>query len=84
MKPRHLEMHAFGPYAGVEALDFDELPPGALFLVHGPTGSGKTTTLYACVQEIDRRRRHVTPACKSIALGSPAVSSSFDAGRARR
>ena len=47
MKPRHLEMHAFGPYAGVEALDFDELPPGALFLVHGPTGSGKTSILDA-------------------------------------
>jgi len=32
---------------------------GGVIVLSGPTGSGKTTTLYACVQQIDRRRKHV-------------------------
>lgn len=32
---------------------------GGLVLLSGPTGSGKSTTLYAAVQQIDRRRKHV-------------------------
>lgn len=45
MKPLHLEMRAFGPYAGVETVDFTRLGEAPLFLICGPTGSGKTSIL---------------------------------------
>ena len=47
MRPLRLSMQAFGPYAGVVELDFRELEGRSLFLIHGPTGSGKTTILDA-------------------------------------
>lgn len=42
MKPIHLTMSAFGPYSGVESIDFQKFDKG-LFLITGDTGSGKTT-----------------------------------------
>lgn len=36
--------------------------PYGIFLVTGPTGSGKTTTLYAGLQRIDRQKHHVLSA----------------------
>ena len=45
MKPILLEMHAFGPFAHKQVIDFRELGDRNFFLIHGPTGSGKTTIL---------------------------------------
>jgi exonuclease SbcC len=47
MRPRKLEMQAFGPYAKRETIDFAALGDRQLFLIHGPTGSGKTSILDA-------------------------------------
>lgn len=47
MRPLELAMTAFGPYAGTERVDFTRLGENALFLIHGPTGAGKTTILDA-------------------------------------
>jgi exonuclease SbcC len=45
MKPLRLRMQAFGPYATVAEIDFRDLSLGGLFLIHGPTGAGKTSIL---------------------------------------
>ncbi len=45
MRPLCLTMTAFGPYAQQQKLDFRELQDRTFFLIHGPTGSGKTTIL---------------------------------------
>ena len=47
MRPLQLTMTAFGPFAGVEQIDFSALGDNPLFLINGPTGSGKTTILDA-------------------------------------
>lgn len=38
-------MSAFGPYADHQIIDFGQLKDKSIFLIHGPTGSGKTTIL---------------------------------------
>ncbi len=45
MRPLKLTMQAFGPYAGTQELDFTELGSRRFFLIHGPTGAGKTSIL---------------------------------------
>lgn len=47
MRPLKLVLNAFGPYAGNQELDFTQLENNSLFLIHGPTGGGKTTILDA-------------------------------------
>jgi exonuclease SbcC len=47
MRLHSLSMTAFGPFAGTETVDFDELATAGLFLFSGPTGAGKTSVLDA-------------------------------------
>lgn len=59
MRPIHLTMSAFGPYAQETTLDFSELTGQRLFVITGPTGSGKTTIfeaiLYALYGKLSKR-----------------------------
>ncbi|HEY5880521.1 MAG TPA: SMC family ATPase [Nakamurella sp.] len=45
MKLHELELTAFGPFAGTETVDLDQVGCAGLFLVHGDTGAGKTSLL---------------------------------------
>ncbi len=47
MRPLKAEFQAFGPYAGYESVDFEELYGRGLFLICGKTGIGKTMILDA-------------------------------------
>ena len=47
MRFHRLTLTAFGPYAGTEIVDFDELNDAGIFLLTGPTGAGKTSILDA-------------------------------------
>jgi DNA repair protein SbcC/Rad50 len=47
MRLHSLALQAIGPYATEQRIDFDRLAAGGLFLLEGPTGSGKTTILDA-------------------------------------
>ena len=47
MRLHTLRMHAVGPFADEQVIDFDRLGAGGLFLFEGPTGVGKSTILDA-------------------------------------
>lgn len=49
MQVLRLELQGIGPFAGRHAIDFAALGAGGLFLLEGPTGSGKTTLIDALV-----------------------------------
>lgn len=45
MRPRRLEIEAIGPFGQRVEVDFAQLAVDGLFLIHGPTGAGKTSLL---------------------------------------
>ncbi|MGC0378696.1 AAA family ATPase [Streptomyces sp. SAI-229] len=47
MRLHRLDITAFGPFGNTQSVDFGELSAAGLFLLHGPTGAGKTSVLDA-------------------------------------
>ncbi|GAK82551.1 exonuclease SbcC [Vibrio ponticus] len=47
MTPLKLTIQAFGPFADKQVIDFSKLGQSPLFLINGPTGSGKSSILDA-------------------------------------
>ena len=49
MRIHRLDFAGLGPFAGEYSIDFDALGDGALFIIEGPTGAGKSTIVDALV-----------------------------------
>ncbi|MFD0024250.1 AAA family ATPase [Streptomyces sp. NPDC058382] len=47
MRLHSLGITAFGPFGATQEIDFDALSAAGIFLLHGPTGAGKTSVLDA-------------------------------------
>ncbi|MFI1393936.1 AAA family ATPase [Streptomyces sp. NPDC020681] len=47
MRLHQLTVSAFGPFGSSQDVDFDALSAAGIFLLHGPTGAGKTSVLDA-------------------------------------
>lgn len=47
MRLHRLDITAFGPFGSTQSVGFDALSGAGLFLLHGPTGAGKTSVLDA-------------------------------------
>ncbi|USD35292.1 MULTISPECIES: AAA family ATPase [Vibrio] len=76
MKPLLLTMQAFGPFANTETIDFTLLGSNPLFLINGPTGSGKTSILDAICfalygQTTGNEREGTQMRCDMAALSLP-------------
>jgi general secretion pathway protein E len=56
--------------------ELDELVsrPHGIILVTGPTGSGKTTTLYAALQQMDRQQRNIMTVEDPVEYDLPGIS----------
>ncbi|MBI1752139.1 MAG: SMC family ATPase [Acidobacteria bacterium] len=82
MKPLHLALEAFGPYAARQELDFSDLKDQAFFLIHGPTGAGKTSILdgisYALYGETSGGQRETRDLRSHFAAADTPTRVTFD------
>ena len=89
MRLHRLICRAFGPFADEIKIDFDRLSDAGIFLIHGPTGGGKTSILDALCFALYADVPGARPAGRSLQSqhapsGSvPEVSMEFTAGGRR-
>lgn len=82
MKPIRLTLSAFGPYAAEQTVDFRDLRGRSFFLIHGPTGGGKTSLLdaicYALYGDTSGHERTAEQMRSHLADPAAATSVCFD------
>lgn len=89
MRLHRLRARAFGPFADEVEIDFDRLSDAGIFLIHGPTGGGKTSVLDALCFALYANVPGSRPAGRSLRSHHspptlvPAVSVEFTAGGRR-
>ncbi|HOA00994.1 MAG TPA: SMC family ATPase [Dermatophilaceae bacterium] len=66
MRLHRLQARAFGPFAELIEVDFDELADAGIFLIHGATGSGKTSLLDAVCFALYGRVPGLRPAGETL------------------
>jgi exonuclease SbcC len=82
VRPHRLGFSALGPYPGEVEVDFDDLATEGIFLIHGPTGAGKTFLLDALCFGLygvvpGERRNHSLRSDHAPAGASPWVELEF-------
>ena len=88
MRLHRLVVEAFGPFPARVEVDVDELTGGGLFLIHGPTGAGKTSLLdavwFALYADVPGPRTKRGLRCDHAAPGAvPSVELELTAGGRR-
>jgi exonuclease SbcC len=82
MRPLILSLSAFGPYAEQTTIDFTVLENRNLFLIHGPTGSGKSSILdamcFALYGETSGGEKDVKGIRSDYALPQEPTETTFD------
>ena len=88
MRLHRLAITGFGPFAGAELIDLDMLASSGLFLIHGPTGAGKSSILdaicFALYAAVPGARSGARASLRSDHAASgviPEVTLEFTAGR---
>ncbi|MFR9797406.1 AAA family ATPase [Streptomyces sp. MS06] len=80
MRLHRLDITAFGPFGGTQTVDFDALSAAGLFLLHGPTGAGKTSVLDAVCYAL----YGAVPGARQSGQGTALRSDHADAGTRTR